>query len=337
MKSAYQIIQFDPLEDHPYFRELPARLYDGEKLKLQTSSDRINQRVASAGVSVLRNGVCTGRLILYGEAGQALNGKRCIFIGNYECEDDPESAYRLIDAACDISRRQGYHCVIGPQNGTTWGQYRFCTSPHDQSFFSEMVHREYYPVQWQSAGFTVLADYVSTIDYSLSHDSKSILEAEGRFREQGISFRKLQVENYEEELVRLFPLCENAFAQNFLYSPISLEDFLSIYKSVRPFIVPEMIFIAEKMHEPVGFAFNFPDYLNPKENRIILKTLARHPDAAYRGLGEVLGNLSQRYASQNGYSAIVHALIYSGNVSLDLSRKYHGKIFKRYSLYSKEL
>jgi hypothetical protein len=329
---------FLPSQTHPFFAELPPVLYPENLLPLQRAGDTINMQYAAAGIAVLENGKVAGRLVLYAATGILMEGKKTLVIGNYECINNQQAASHLLDAAENFARMEGYEILLGPMNGTTWDTYRFCTNPEAGTFFSEMVHQPYYPAQWEQAGFKSTADYISTIDKNKSCDSEATLQAEKKFITNGIRFRNIDLARYEQELETLFPLCEKAFAHNFLYTPISWKIFREKYLAVRPYIMPEMVFIAERANGSLaGFAFNFPDHLCKTEKRMIIKTLARDPAPDLKGLGDVLGNYSQRFARDNNFDAIIHALIYSGNYSRDLSEQYSASVFKQYSLYSKEV
>jgi hypothetical protein len=338
MSIAYEIKTFSPRAENPLFSDVVQQLYSGNELRLQQAGDAVNHQYAAAGIAVLHHGKPAGRLVLYASTKMEIQGKKVLVAGNYECIDDQTASLKLLHAAAEMARMERYGALIGPMNGTTWDTYRFCTNPEAGNFFSEMVHKAWYPKQWQLAGFEVLADYVSMIDKSINHDSAAVLRAEKSFLDKGVKFRTLDIANYEQELQKLFSLCEKAFAANLLYTPVTWETFRDKYMAVKSYIVPEMVFIAEDAAgKIIAFAFNFPDHLNPDLKRIILKTLARDPDKAYRGLGDVLGNMSQRYAKTHGFNAIIHALMFAGNFSLKLSKKYRGEAFKNYQLYIQHL
>jgi hypothetical protein len=329
---------FLPSQTHPLFAELPPVLYGENLLPLQRAGDTINMQYAAAGIAVLQDGKVKGRVVLYAATGILMYGKKTLVLGNYECVNDQQAASELLESAENFARMEGYEILLGPMNGTTWDTYRFCINPEAGTFFSEMIHQPYYPQQWEQAGFKCTAEYISTIDRTKSCDSEATLRAEKQFTTNGIRFRNIDLGIYEQELEALFPLCEKAFANNFLYTPVSWNTFRDKYLAVRPYIVPEMVFIAEREHGSLaGFAFNFPDFLCKTEKRMIIKTLARDPAPDLKGLGDVLGNYSQRFARDNGFDAIIHALIYSGNYSRDLSEQYNATVFKKYSLYSKEI
>ncbi|HLG04479.1 MAG TPA: hypothetical protein VI731_12845 [Bacteroidia bacterium] len=329
---------FTPSEEHPYFRDIVGKLYPEDLFAAQAASDKINFTHAAAGLCVLKNGLPAGRLIIYTGHGIGHKDKPAAFIGNYECINDDAASREMLDAAEKFARLEGYGLLIGPVNGTTWDTYRFCTSSNQSRFFSEMIHPGYYTGQWEKAGYAVIADYFSMMDQTLISDTENTLRTENTFSQNGIWFRTLDPADYEQELERIYDLCAKAFRNNFLFTPISREAFKVKYRAVQKYIEPQMIFLAENSgKEIVGLAFNFPDHAVTDKKRMVLKTLARDPAPDFRGLGDVLANMSHRYGNEHGYASIIHALMYSDNASRRLSKKYHGEIFKSYALYAKEL
>lgn len=331
----YTLKTFLPSETDTCFTRIREILYPEAMRSLQKSGDSIDSAIAFTGLCVEKNGIPAGRLILYKPELQ-IEGKKVLAAGNYECIDDPEAARLLLDGAMTIAKQEDSDAVIGPMNGTTWSNYRFAVSPINDPFFSEMIHLPYYAAQWEANGFQPLAGYISTIDRSKRFDPEGIQEEEARFLKAGIRFRNIRLENFEEELALIFPLCEKAFAGNFLFSPVSRETFSRKYLAIKPYIDPSMVFFAETPQKEIaGFAFNFPDHLCKTEKRMIVKTLVRNPRPEFAGLGNVLANLSQRFAAQNNYDAVIHALMHADNYSVTLSEKYHGELFRRYSLFIK--
>ena len=245
----YTLKTFFPSNEAAELKSTAAKIYPAHLLPLQQAGDRINSQFAAAGICIEKNGEPVGRLVLYAATGISVEKKKTLVIGNYECIDDDEAAARLLEAAADFAQMEKSEVLAGPVNGTTWDNYRFCTDDHSQLFFSEMVNMPWYLSQWEHAGFETLANYVSTIDRTLICDGKEILETEKRFSEKGIRIRNIDPGNYENELKKIFPFCEKAFAGNFLYTPVDWKIFREKYMAVKKYILAEAVFIAENNSE----------------------------------------------------------------------------------------
>src|SRR5207248_483224 len=100
----------------------------------------------------------------------------------------------------------------------------------------------------------------------------------GRLAERGVSLRNLDVGCFEGELLRIHELSLVSFAGNFLYTPITAEDFLSQYTPIRPFVRPDLVLLAEQAGRLVGFLFAVQDLLQAKRGQridtAIVKTMA---------------------------------------------------------------
>jgi|GEM_PF-347406 len=320
------------------FMQIPQFLYPKEALPLQALNDGINRDYLFQCLVVLVDNVPAGRCALYKNPLLRHHEKSCIAIGNYECTDDAEVSAALLNEAKKLAKEAGAQLLIGPLNGSTWDAYRFDTQPGKDLFFLEPYHLPHYAKQFEAAGFSTLADYVSTIDRTLAHDAPAVLKREKEFLDQGFRFRHILLDEYESELDRLYVFCRRAFAKNFLYTPVSREVFFNKYKTIKPFIKEEQVIIVEFPNgKTAGFVFCFHDHACRTEKRLVLKTLARDPSPETKGLGNVLGNRMTKYAAGNGYASIIHALMHVDNSSKNLSGQYSGEPLKQYKLYSLSL
>jgi GNAT superfamily N-acetyltransferase len=93
-----------------------------------------------------------------------------------------------------------------------------------------------------------------------------------------------------------------AFSRNFLYTPIPEAEFLAQNNAVLPYVLPDLILLAEKDDVLVGFMFALPDVLQARRgaapDTVILKTIAVHPSWSGMGLGGALIDLVRRSARQ---------------------------------------
>jgi L-amino acid N-acyltransferase YncA len=156
----------------------------------------------------------------------------------------------------------------------------------------------------------------------------------------GITVRALDLSQAEVEITRIFRLSLDAFADNFLYTPIGREEFLLQYRAVLPHVRPELVLMAERGGELVGFMFALPNILESRAggrvDTVILKTLAVAPSARGAGLGTALLVRAQRTARQLGFRRAIHALIHERNLSRRISEHY-ARTIRQYALLQKRL
>ncbi len=261
--------------------------------------------------------------------------ERTGLIGHYAATSF-EAGKKILEAACNPIRESGCARVIGPMDGNTWKSYRLVSEIGSEApFLLELSN----PLEWNDhfldAGFEVLATFHSTLGIRPEPDPR-MPKVRERFAANRITTRAAIPANLESELDAIYDLALESFSQNFLYSPISREDFLGLYRPALAKLPPEFTRIAEHDGRAVGFAFAVPDMLRPQMDTLILKTVGIRKARVYAGLGALLADEMHDLARSAGMSRVIHALIHDGNVSGKTSAK-TGTIMRRYALYSKTL
>lgn len=263
-------------------------------------------------------------------------------IGRYAAADDP-SAKKLLSAACDELRDHGCTLAIGPMDGSTWHSYRFVTKKGvDAPFAIEPENPDSWPEQFRTFGFNTLASYTSSLTEIYGAEDPRLNRARSRFEKNGICIRTLDSnpDHFKEEMRRIFHLAQISFQNNFLYSPISEDEFLNLYLPIQSMIDPNLVLIAERDEEVVAFLFMIPDFKRAmngsRSDTAILKTVAVLPEKANAGLGSFLVAYSHVCAFEQGYHRVIHALMHDDNASMNISRK-TAKPIRTYELFAKEL
>jgi Acetyltransferase (GNAT) family. len=284
-------------------------------------------------------------------------------VGHYAAAT-ADAGRAVLDRACRRLADEGCTCAIGPMDGATWEPYRFVTERGDRPpFVLEPWHPPDYPEHFRDAGFAPLARYVSAIgaDFDEGH-----APSPSNPPRNDVRIRALNLDCFEAELRRLHGLVTASFADNFLYAPLSEDDFVALYRPHRSRIDPTLVRLLEQEQGDgtrlVGLAFLIPDVLQSKTtsslplgaqsktafslplgaqverggsvDAAVLKTLAVHPDLTGQGLGRWLTEHAHRGAQARGYRHVIHALMHEDNVSRNLG---HGPPFRRYTLFRREL
>lgn len=267
-------------------------------------------------------------------------GRRPGVIGHYAALS-AEAGCALLKTACRELAARGCTVALGPMDGNTWHSYRLVTrtSPRP-AFFLEPDS----PLDWaghfEATGFQPLARYFSALTGRLDDPALSASDQTARMKRRGIPLRPLDLENFEEELRQIYPLCLESFKDNLLFTPIPEEEFASMYRPLRPYLLPGLSWVAERDQTAVGFGFAFPDILQTrrgeKTTTVILKTLAVAPEFRGIGLGNALVAACQSAAAGRGFRHVIHALIREGNPSGRISAHY-AKPIRSYALFAKEL
>ncbi|MEO7176431.1 MAG: hypothetical protein ABIV51_11025 [Saprospiraceae bacterium] len=287
---------------------------------------------------LLQNGKPIAKAALYDNPQLEFDGHACFSIGNYAAIDDLTAAKILLEYILKEAKSKGASYIIGPMNGSTWNDYRFSEHNRFPNFLMEPFQPLYYLEQFDSVGFQPIAKYFSSIDTTLICDQPAILRREQQLLDKGLSFRQIDLEHFDEDLDKLFEFNQIAFRDNFLYTPIGKESFKEKYANLKSFIKPEFVILAEDAESKlVGFIFAFPDLLNKSSKSLIIKTVARHPDQQWAGLGYVLGNLIYRQALELNFQSIVHAFMFEQGHSTKITKDFSGTKYKHYVLLGKNL
>jgi GNAT superfamily N-acetyltransferase len=267
-------------------------------------------------------------------------GHRIGYIGHLSIQDT-DAAGALLQAACDQLRRHGCTLAVGPMDGNTWQRYRLLTERGGEPiFFLEPDNPDTWPRLFEDNGFSPLAQYFSAATLDLNREDAGLDELAKRLEGQAIQVRTLRLDRFEEQLRRIHPLSLLSFRQNFLYTPISEDDFVAQYLGIQPYLQPELVLIADQHGQPVGYLFAIPDLLQRQRgaaiDTIIIKTLAVHPDHGGMGLGRYLTSRCHQIAHQLGYRRAIHALMHEDNRSRRIST-HTAQAIRRYTLYAKPL
>ena len=226
-------------------------------------------------------------------------------IGHFNAMD-PEAVH-LVKTSMEILRSEGCTLAVGPMDGNTWHSYRFVTEPGTEPpYFLEPQNPPEWPLYFEQAGFTPLAQYYSALNTNLAAEDPRMQSAEQRCRDTGITIRQATRDSLTHDLDSIFHISLESFAHNFLYTPISREAFI------------------EQYHRGTAV------------DTVILKTVAILPDASLRGLGSVLVARLHAVAHELGYKRVIHALMHESNTSLNISRHY-ATVMRRYTLYARSL
>ncbi len=244
------------------------------------------------------------------------------YIGCFEMIDADDGKKRLTEAVNTL-RIAGHKHVIAPIDGDTWHKYRLVSKTMgEKPFPMEPQNPLWYNDVYQSVGFKPIKRYVSEI-FTITDSITA--KPDARIRE----FNKGDIDG---ELMRIYRLSVNGFQDNFLYSPISQGEFLSMYTPILPLLDSEFTLLAEVDGEAVGFLFAFVF-----ENRLILKTMAVLPKFRRYGIGNGLFSQALANARRRGITTAIAALMSDDNNSRKLSSHYESRVIREYTLYQLEV
>lgn len=261
-------------------------------------------------------------------------------IGNFFAEEN-EAGISLLDYATESLKKQEFDYVVGPMNGNTWHSYRLVTDAGEYlPFFMEYYTPQTWPKMFSSAGFEEIASYSSARATDIDYEDDSAKKFEAKKDELELIIRPFDIAKATDELTAVHSLSLESFSRNFLYTDISLPDFLKLYEKIIPYVDPDFFLLAEHQGNLVGFIFAIPDFLQKQRGEavdtLIIKTVAKVLDRTYAGLGNYLVHKIHKQAVTKGFKSVIHALMYDNNVSREISDK-SAQTIRKYTLYGKQL
>ncbi len=192
------------------------------------------------------------------------HGDKLGFFGLFEVEDDAEAAAALLATAERWLAERGMDRIQGPMNFST--NEELCSPGIQLDGFDHpplimMTHgRPYYQRLVEAAGYEKAKDLLA---YWLAdhHPPKRLVDGVGRLqRAEGIVLRTLDMKHFDRDVELVKAVYNSAWEQNWGFVPMTDPEFEHMAKSLKPVVEPNLVLIAEKDGEAVGFAIGLPDF-----------------------------------------------------------------------------
>ena len=185
--------------------------------------------------------------------------------GFFECEDDPETARGLLDAAEAWLRERGRDRMVGPMDFSTNDECGLLIEGHElKPIILVPWHHPYYRSLIEGAGFEKAMDLLM---WSLWVDARervhpAIWEAAAKAEsEHGIVCRPMRKRDLEAEVGRFLEVYNAAWERNWGAVPLTEEEVRHYASDLKPVLDENWAMIAETREgEVVGAALTLPDY-----------------------------------------------------------------------------
>lgn len=288
-----------------------------------------------------------GRIVAYYNKEDKIEG----FLGWYECDQDIAINESLFKDSVAWLKEKGCKSIIGPINGTTWSDYRLNKTSPKPLFPGEPFQPLYYFEYWKKAGFEPNTIYRSEIPPRNIFKPTNLDEVSKLLFSNGINLRQFPSQPEKVLLDKLYDFYNICFETNPLFHPISREKYYAISDKMGQIIDTQHSFLLEDQNKkPIAVFISYKDVYHElygknnsdiedyKKNKLIIKTIATHPDWQNKQIGTLMINLIHNLAYQNGYDEVIHALMYTENISSKRGReKFQTKIIREYCLMQKRV
>jgi GNAT superfamily N-acetyltransferase len=212
-----------------------------------------------------RDGRAVGRISA--QVDRILNefqGNEWGLFGFFECEDDPEAAAALLDAAERWLRARGRDRMVGPMDFTMNDECGVLVEGFElpPTILTNWT-KPYYPALLEGTGLTKAMD---TLMWELNvsereHVHPAIWDVAERVESKhGIVVRPMRKRDMQAEIDRFLTVYNAAWEKNWGFSPLTEKEVRHYAKMLKPLLDEHWAFIAEKDGETVGAALTLPDY-----------------------------------------------------------------------------
>lgn len=194
-----------------------------------------------------------------------VHGDRTGLFGWFECEDDPQTAHRLLDAAAAWLRDRGRDRIRGPLSYTTNGVSGLLVEDlrGGPPVLDTAYNPPWYPrllTSWGLAGAKDLVamwiPHTDRIDERITRITRRALER-GRFTVRPV---RTDRKGFAEDVEKVLAIYNAAWERNWGFVPMTADEIREQAAAFRPILLPGLLLIAERDGEPAGFVLSLPDF-----------------------------------------------------------------------------
>lgn len=259
-------------------------------------------------------------------------------LGFVRLDGDPVGAASVLVAGISWLRAQQVAVVRCPVQLSTWYGHRTVTGGFPDeggvpAFPLEPVTDRALLALLESNGFAPAHRAVSCLvdPGTVVADTDRVL---GRLRAAGIRDRAIRIADLGQELGLLHRLSLGIFHGAWGLSPVTADEFSSIYRPLAEHVDPELVRIVEDADgQALGFALALA---GGDHGAFILKSIGVTEAArrAYPGLGGAVAGIVHRVALDRGYTRGIHALMAVGSAAHRTSLRW-GEEIRSYATFDR--
>lgn len=282
------------------------------------------------------------------------------FFGFYESIDDVTVARALLESVGRDLKSEGLDTMRGPMNFSTNEECGFLIDGfHSHPLLMTPYNPPYYHHLMEANGLRKVKDlyaYILDIPDELPEKIGRVADLAVK---AGISVRNLRKDTFERDMRIFKHVYNSAWKHNWGFIPLTDEELIYLGRNLKPIVKTDLVVIAEKNGEPVGFMGMLPDFnavlkhLNGKlgplnmikalyyERKITdLRMLLLGVKAEYRnrGVDALLFREGYKGVKKGGYRRVEFSWILEDNIPVQrLVEMIGGRLYKKYRIYEKKL
>jgi hypothetical protein len=295
------------------------------------------------------------------------HGEKTAFFGFFECENDPEVAGLLFDAAALWAKERRMGTLRGPANPSLNDEAGLLVDGFDSPpVFMMTYNPSYYVSLVEGAGFRkakdLLAYWFDVGPEPLGRLARLVERL--RRREPDVVVRSITKKSLAADLPAVREVYNSAWEKNWGFVPMTAEEMNFMAKRLKPLLDEEFAFLGERRREdgslePIAFLLAMPDYnvaiaatkgrLLPfgwlkfllaqrkiKTLRVI--TLGIKREYRMRGINAVMFESGLRASLKRGLTGVeVSWLLEDNDLVIRAVDLWGGRLYKTYRIYERDI
>lgn len=282
------------------------------------------------------------------------------FFGFFEATNNHEVSSALLDAAAGELRKSGLKTMRGPMNFSTNEE---CGVAIDNFTSPPVIMMPYNPPYYENLmvnyGFSKAKDLYAYIYDVLPELPEKVLRVASIAEKKGITVRLINFKDFVADLRKFKELYNATWAKNWGFVPMTNEEIDFIGKKMKQIAVNDLIVLAEKDGETIGFLGMIPDFnyvlskmkgkLNPvtilkalyyskKIKTLRLLLLGTRPEFQKHGVDALMFREGFKGVKRGKYANVEFSWILEDNLPVQmLIKMIGGRHYKTYRIYEKPL
>mgnify|MGYP005839590671 CR=1 FL=1 len=195
------------------------------------------------------------------------HGEKTGFFGLFDVIEEYPVAEALFDAAREWVKAQGMDTLRGPMSYSTNEECGLLVDGFDMPPVIMMTYNpRYYPEFVERYGFRKARDlYAYRVraaeigEDGAGWPAKVRRAAEVAQKRYGVHVRKVNMRRLEEEIALAKQVYNDAWSRNWGFVPVTDAEFDHLARTLKAFLDPDLVFIAEVGSRPVGVSVTLPD------------------------------------------------------------------------------
>ncbi|MCL6589416.1 MAG: GNAT family N-acetyltransferase [Firmicutes bacterium] len=205
-----------------------------------------------------------------------VKGYKSSYLTLFESVNDYSVAKALFDHGLDWAKKNGAEFITGPQSPTNGDDYRgllikgFDSPPVLMSSYNPPYYQDFFEKYGFAKQFDRNAYYLDVANSPIPDKiSKGVEYAKNRYE---FRVAPIDMKHFKEQVEAIVQVSTAAWPEDWPdMVPPSPEEVRAEVSKLRPFIKPELVFLAwDKNNRPIGYGVTFPDY-----NQVIKKMNGR--------------------------------------------------------------